>query len=227
MSEIRRLLAIPGSHVTLDVVVGALQESSSATGINGDQANNNALYSGAAYVFHEPTAVVALTPIERWRQQHFGITTNTGDAANSADPDRDGVANLLEYGLVTNPRKGPGEPPVPKVAHAAGDRYLQTSFTRDPARNDVNIRVETVDDLAGPWSTVASSIKGADTTGAGSSARQTSQTGSSKSKSVTPSPPAPPCGASCASSWNRAGNPVEATPVRSSSGDAERAPQEP
>ena len=33
------------------IVVGALQESSNATGVNGNQTNNNAFVSGAAYVF--------------------------------------------------------------------------------------------------------------------------------------------------------------------------------
>ena len=33
------------------VVVGASDESSNATGVNGDQSNTNAPFSGAAYVF--------------------------------------------------------------------------------------------------------------------------------------------------------------------------------
>src|SRR5687767_4680694 len=33
------------------VVIGAYNESSSATGVNGDQSDNSALNSGAAYVF--------------------------------------------------------------------------------------------------------------------------------------------------------------------------------
>ena len=33
------------------LAVGSVRESSDATGINGDQANNNAINGGAAYVF--------------------------------------------------------------------------------------------------------------------------------------------------------------------------------
>jgi hypothetical protein len=33
------------------IVIGADLEYSNATGVNGDQNNNKALYSGAAYVF--------------------------------------------------------------------------------------------------------------------------------------------------------------------------------
>lgn len=40
-------------------------------------------------------------------------------------------------------------------------------FTRDPARNDVTIEVLAADDLAGPWTPIASSVLGAVTTGAG------------------------------------------------------------
>ncbi|MBK9208874.1 MAG: FG-GAP repeat protein [Anaerolineales bacterium] len=43
-----------GTDVSLSgdiLAVGAPDESSNATGVNGDQANNSALYSGAAYIF--------------------------------------------------------------------------------------------------------------------------------------------------------------------------------
>lgn len=66
------------------------------------------------------TYQVPLTPLESWRQLHFGISTNTGDAADSADPDHDGFNNLSEYIAATlptsaadhlrseNPTRGPG-----------------------------------------------------------------------------------------------------------------------
>ena len=44
-----------------------------------------------------------LTPLENWRQLHFGVTTNTGNAANDADPDKDGLKNLVEYAFGLNP----------------------------------------------------------------------------------------------------------------------------
>ena len=44
----------------------------------------------------------AATPLELWRQLYFGITTDTGNAADSADPDGDGHNNHFEFvaGLV-------------------------------------------------------------------------------------------------------------------------------
>lgn len=40
---------------------------------------------------------------QNWRQAYFATTTNTGDAADNADPDADGIVNLLEYALATDP----------------------------------------------------------------------------------------------------------------------------
>lgn len=51
------------------LAVGASQESSNTTGINGDQSNNGALYSGAAYVFSRSASV--------WAQQAYIKASNT------------------------------------------------------------------------------------------------------------------------------------------------------
>jgi hypothetical protein len=45
----------------------------------------------------------SLTPLEYWRQVNFGTTDNSGTAADNADPDRDGRANIEEYAAGTNP----------------------------------------------------------------------------------------------------------------------------
>jgi uncharacterized protein (TIGR03437 family) len=52
------------------VVVGAWRESSNATGVNGDQANNSAPVSGAAYVFVRDGAT--------WSQQAYLKASNAG-----------------------------------------------------------------------------------------------------------------------------------------------------
>jgi hypothetical protein len=49
------------------------------------------------------TATAGLTAIETWRQTWFGITTNTGDAADDADSDHDGFVNTMEFALGMNP----------------------------------------------------------------------------------------------------------------------------
>ena len=44
-----------------------------------------------------------MTPIEAFRFQYFGTISNTGNAADSADPDGDGRTNLEEFNASTNP----------------------------------------------------------------------------------------------------------------------------
>jgi hypothetical protein len=62
-----------GSRVALSgdtLVIGAPGESSNATGVDGDQTNNNAAQSGAAYVFVRSDTV--------WSQQVYLKASNTG-----------------------------------------------------------------------------------------------------------------------------------------------------
>ncbi|NJK32855.1 MAG: hypothetical protein HC927_10850, partial [Deltaproteobacteria bacterium] len=61
-------VAVSGDGLTL--ALGAYQESSAATGIDGDQANNAAVRSGAVYVF--------VRTDEGWVQQAYVKASNTG-----------------------------------------------------------------------------------------------------------------------------------------------------
>jgi hypothetical protein len=49
------------------------------------------------------TIAPAETPLQAWRRFHWNSAASTGPAANDADPDGDGVANLVEYLTGTNP----------------------------------------------------------------------------------------------------------------------------
>jgi len=44
-----------------------------------------------------------LSVLEAWRGQHFGVFDDVGDASNTADPDVDGAANLIEFGFGRHP----------------------------------------------------------------------------------------------------------------------------
>ena len=61
------------------IAVGAYGEDSNATGVNGDQSNNAAEDSGAAYVF--------LRTGTNWTQQAYLKAVNTGGAANGESGD--------------------------------------------------------------------------------------------------------------------------------------------
>ncbi len=103
------------------VVAGAPQESSNATGVNGNQADNSASASGAAYVFDVSTGAVA------------------------GDCDTDGDTDLFDYGFFqgtcfTGPQEAPDFPgmnPECACADLDGDgdvdlhdaRLFQSAFT--------------------------------------------------------------------------------------------------
>lgn len=93
-----------------------------------------------------------------------------GDAyvSDIANPDHDGLGNLVEYAVQFDPKTADFEsPPLGGLtSYPDGDR-LSMSFMRDPARNDVTIVVEASETLGGAWDALATSIDGAPFTGAG------------------------------------------------------------
>ena len=105
-------------------------------------------------------STVPVTPIDTWRQTYFGPgATNSGTAADSADPDGDGLANLDEYLLGGNPTV-PSASVRPVLGLAANHDTL--SFTRNLSATDVAIRIEASDTLGpGTWTSIATRAVGA------------------------------------------------------------------
>ena len=90
-----------------------------------------------------------VTPQQSWRQNAFGNSANAGLGADGADPDHDGVPNLVEYALGSNPLSGASFAlPTP----GRSGNYLTLTFTR--ARSDVTYGVEASADLVN-WITLA------------------------------------------------------------------------
>jgi autotransporter-associated beta strand protein len=79
--------------------------------ISADSAGHPASGYGSFAIEQTPTGVnltwTPLSPIEQWRFTHFGVTTGTGNAADSADPDGDGANNLAEFNNGTDPLRAP------------------------------------------------------------------------------------------------------------------------
>jgi hypothetical protein len=50
------------------------------------------------------------TEVETWRLDYFGTTNASGDMADGADYDEDGIANLMEFGLATSPTASNADP---------------------------------------------------------------------------------------------------------------------
>lgn len=90
-----------------------------------------------------PSAFTYLTAIQSWFSGYSLPTDGTGTGALDADPDADGVANLLEYALDTSPTDAT-DADLPAIAVASG--RLQLTFLR--ARADVTYLVEVSSDLS-------------------------------------------------------------------------------
>jgi len=112
-----------------------------------------------------PSATLTLagleTPTETWQQSNFGANwTNDTIAGDSADPDYDGLNNLLERALNSNPNTAVTTPPVQRSV--AGGK-LTVTFTRVVANTDLIIGVFGADTPEGPWTELARSSAGAAT----------------------------------------------------------------
>ena len=100
------------------------------------------------------------TPGENWRLQFFGILPNVGVAADTADPNGNGINNLMEYTLGGEPKGGAtGTTILPRTAVGAGNT-LQFTFTRYADRTDLTLTVKAADSLLGPWTPLAQSTAG-------------------------------------------------------------------
>lgn len=53
-----------------------------------------------------------LTPLTNWRQSHFGVSNNDGNADDLFDFDHDGMVNIVEYAFGLDPKAGQGQLPA-------------------------------------------------------------------------------------------------------------------
>ncbi|MDZ4405427.1 hypothetical protein [Prosthecobacter sp.] len=111
------------------------------------------VYYGADATF------TTVAPVEAWRQQHFGVTANAGDAADTATPAGDGIPNLMKFALGMSPAQPGVQPPVGVIEHES-ERYLSITFPRNPDAMDLTYEVQAADSPSGPWTTVTTIAPG-------------------------------------------------------------------
>jgi len=101
-------------------------------------------------------SVIVMTPLENWRFTNFGTIANTGNAADDADPDGDGMSNALEFTAGTNPNSSNSILRVSNIAISGND--IVVSFATVSGKNYHLERSTTLQ--AGSWITLQSNIVG-------------------------------------------------------------------
>ena len=103
------------------------------------------------------------TLLEDWRNHHFETVSNSGPASDLADPDNDGMSNLLEYALNSDPNSANSRSEL--VPSIIDGRWMVT-FTRiaDPS---ITYSLQASGDLSQntPWQTIWSSVGAQNTNG--------------------------------------------------------------
>jgi uncharacterized repeat protein (TIGR01451 family) len=153
-----------GQPATVQFQYGLTPSYGSTTAITGGfsgtttqavSANLTGLVSGTSYHFRIAATNVlganagldrvftTLAPIEAWRLQWFGTTTNSGASADSTIGTSDGMPNLLKYALGLNPLVATNDP----VAGDISTGFLRLTVPKNPDATDVTFHVEVTSDV--------------------------------------------------------------------------------
>jgi len=126
-----------GHRVTLCDIRTQLNLTNAASLLAADGVHPNAAgYARMARAWFDTFRQLPL--LENWRLACFDSAASLGLAADDADPDGDGLPNLLEYYHGTSPTQPEAIRPVlPNVFPEAGSNYLSITFRR---RQDTDIR---------------------------------------------------------------------------------------
>jgi hypothetical protein len=105
------------------------------------RARGRALISNRASATSEATLLRGrtMTPLEAWRNQHFGQATDEYLAADRADGDRDGNPNLIEYAFLSDPKVGDA---FFAPTWVRGSGSYEFTFERSALTPDVSLQAE-------------------------------------------------------------------------------------
>jgi hypothetical protein len=89
------------------------------------------------------------SPLQAWRYAHFGLNaTNNSVAGDTADPNGNGVPNLLEYAFFQDPNGVTSNGiPVPELVAVAGTNHFAIRFARRVPPSEVAYTVQVSTDL--------------------------------------------------------------------------------
>ena len=97
--------------------------------------------------------------LDTWEKAHFGNADVGSNAAND-DPDGDGLSNLMEFALNTDPLVANASPLICDLEPIAGSGYLRLTLPKNPAATHLTYTVETCGELApASWSAADTTIE--------------------------------------------------------------------
>ncbi len=139
--------------VAIDGATGASYTIASAAA--GDAGDYDVVVTNSAGSATSNVAVLTVaspfSALQTWRVTHFGAPEATGNAADLADPDADGLVNLVEYALGFDPNEV-DVAALPATASAEGQWVF--NYTRPVDRSDLTYTVQVSTNLQS-WTTVA------------------------------------------------------------------------
>jgi hypothetical protein len=143
-------------HVSIDSAAFAANNDIGAGSFSVSKSDDNLM------VIFAPASYTAL---DAWRYEQFGSYDSTGDAANDADPDRDGRNNFMEYGTGTDPNTFNSNT-ISSLGFTSDGLRLDLTFDRiaDPT---LTYWVEATSSglVSNDWNTIWSSTGASNTTG--------------------------------------------------------------
>lgn len=93
------------------------------------------------------------SPFADWQRTNFTGGSTNPDAALGADPDKDGIINLIEYGVGTNPNAASSQPGELSIVTIDQEQFLRLSIPKNPYATDVAVTVEAASNLpSNGWS---------------------------------------------------------------------------
>jgi hypothetical protein len=160
------LTAYNATNVTTEIYNSAQAAGNRDALTNGVKFASPMVANGKVYVGGQFAVSVfgLLNPSLIWKTFHFGSNAaNSTVAGDFADPDGDGIVNLLEYALGTDPNA----PSIGNfLAATIVNGHALVSFNRNASATDLTYALETSSDLA-TWSPALTYIAASGWTGSG------------------------------------------------------------
>jgi hypothetical protein len=135
-------LANPSANATSYTVTGLPNAATRSYRIKTTYSSGGSAWASSS------ATTLGYTPMQQWRVDHFSSPDNTGPAADVADPDGDGLVNLLEYALGGTPTEATSTPLPTASLLPAPNSTLTLTFKRARPAAELTYTVQASSDLA-------------------------------------------------------------------------------